>query len=64
VSTKVGLDGLRVGVVTLAGDGVADAVAVSEEAAGVEGDGGEEHQGQRPGHPPELRHGPCQREHA
>jgi hypothetical protein len=63
-AAQVGLDGLGVGVVALAGDGVADAVAVGEEAAGVQGDGGEQHQGHRARHPPQLRHRPRQRQHA
>ena len=63
-ATEVGLDGVGVGVVALAGGRVADAVAVGEEAAGVEGDGGEEEEGDGASHPPQLRHRPRQRQHA
>jgi hypothetical protein len=61
--TEVRVDGVHVGVVPLAGAGVAGAVAVCEQRRGVVGDEREEQHDDGSGHPAELRDGPPQREH-
>ena len=61
--TEVGVDGVHVGVVALAGGGVAGAVAVGEQRGGVVGDEREEQHDGGAGHPAELRDGPRQRQH-
>ncbi|RWW12848.1 hypothetical protein GW17_00023471 [Ensete ventricosum] len=62
--TEVSVDRVRVVVVALPGDGVAEAVAVSKESGGVVGDEGEEEHDHGAGDPAELRNGPGQRQHA
>jgi hypothetical protein len=61
--TEVRVDGVHVGVVPLAGAGVAGAIAVCEQRRGVVGDEREEQHDDGSGHPAELRDGPPQREH-
>uniref|UniRef100_A0A0A9DCU4 Uncharacterized protein n=1 Tax=Arundo donax TaxID=35708 RepID=A0A0A9DCU4_ARUDO len=60
---KVCPDGLSVGVVALAVDGVGCAVAVGEEAGAEPGDDGEGQQHHGADHPPQLRDRPRQRQH-
>jgi len=62
--TEVGVNRVHVGVVALAGAGVAGAVAVGEQRRRVVGDEGEEQHDGGAGHPAELRDGPRQRQHA
>jgi len=61
--TQVCPDGLAVGVVSLAVDGVGRAVAVGEEAGAEPGDAGEGQQHHGADHPPQLRDRPRQRQH-
>jgi hypothetical protein len=61
--TQVGVDGVHVCVVALAGHLVAGAVAVGEQGRGVVGGEGEEQHGGWAGHPSELRDSPRQRQH-
>lgn len=62
--TQVGRHGVHVGVVSLPDERITGAVAVGEEAGGVVGDRCEEHQGDRPHDPAELRRGPGEGQHA
>lgn len=55
------MDGLHVSVVALAGDRVAGAVTSGQESGGIVSDEGEQEHHRRPGNPPELCRGPCQR---
>lgn len=64
VSTKVGTDGVHVGVVALAGSGITGAVAVGEESRCVVSYEGEEKHGGGANDPSELTGGPGQREHS
>ena len=64
IITEVCPDGLAVGVVALAVDGVGGAVAVGEEAGAEPGDDGEGQQHDGADHPPQLRDRPRQRQHA
>jgi len=63
-STQVCGDSIHVGVVPLAGELIAAAVAVSEKTRGVVRDEGKDHQGERPHDPAQLCSRPGEGEHA
>jgi hypothetical protein len=62
--TEVGADGVHVAVVPWPLLGVAAPVALGEQRGGDVCDEGEAEHADRPGHPPQLRHRPRQRQHA
>jgi hypothetical protein len=62
--TEVRSDGVHVGAVPVAGDGVRRAVGVGEQRGGVVGDAGEAGEREGPRDPAQLRHAPGQRQHA
>jgi len=62
--TEVGSDGVHVGAVPVAGDGVWRAVGVGEQGGGVVGDAREAGEREGPRDPAQLRHTPGQRQNA